>query len=227
MKEHYGQIFVFYNDYIKPDNIDQKEIPYSLVKVENAGISGTGFLLRTAKQVLCISCNHVFQNDTEKCTFSAISEYAAEFRFLIEPKNDIIKCDYKNTSLLTAVDEVAVFEPKWEGKIPFEIRSILSIEDLIKDIKKFEGSDCICCGYSEGENQRWSNPFNLVGKTKKGYYQTKIGKGSGETCEGYSGGLVVLKSDQRCIIGIHEGRSEDDCGRIIPCLAIINKIARW
>lgn len=99
--------------------------------------------------------------------------------------------------MLLADEEVAVLLPQWNGKIPFDMHSILSIDDLCDNIDEYINSECRCCGYPENGTQRWSDVFTLVDRASAGYFQTEIAQGENPVSSGYSGGIVLTKN-KRC-----------------------------
>lgn len=224
--ECFINILTYYDACIGCINDRSKNVMYSVVKIKIGDKYGAGFLLNTSKQLVCISCNHIFQYYNGNIPITATYDYDGEYSFEIVPIKKIIKYNYQSNQNLLASEEVAVLELKWNGRIPMEIDKILSINDLCKNIQTFTKSDCICWGYPEDNVQCWSEPLYLVGQLNKGYYQTKIKDKSGDTLEGYSGGLVVLNNIDSNIIGIHEGHFGENCGRLIPCSTIIKELER-
>ena len=105
------------------------------------------------------------------------------------------------------------------------MRGFLSTEDIDSNVNEYCNSNCICCGYPNGM-QCWSDPFILIGSCGRGYYQTKINEGTNLICNGYSGGIIVLRDNRTRVLGIHEGRSMEVIGRMIPNTVILNELER-
>lgn len=217
----FSKIKVCYNYYIHPNTIDTKDIAYSIVKVICGDVYGTGFMLRKSDKIVCITCNHLLQAIKEHQP-QGLSDYNDEVNFSLKPIKDVLIVDYKKT-LLMAKDEVAILEPQLQGRIPFDMNGILSLEDLGVKRDEYYNSYCICCGYPGGD-KCWSDCLQLIGSGAKGYCQTKINDDGNPVEDGYSGGIIVLENDHNCILGIHEGRKGDVNGRMISCKVILDEI---
>ena len=225
----FSSIKIYYNDYVKITDTKKevKNVTYSVVRIKCGDNCGAGLLLRTSKQVVCISCNHIFQPYFQNEKIMAISEYSSEKSFLIKPLMKVIKCDYDN-KVLPASNEITILSPCWNGRIPFDISRILSVDDLNITIEDYLGKNCICCGYPRGGTQQWSDAIKLINRSSKDYYQTRIIDQANEKenmdFQGYSGGIIVPEDNQNCVIGIHEGRFQEKKGRVIPCSVIKEKL---
>lgn len=222
-------IKIYYNDYVKITDTKKevKNVTYSVVRIKCGYNCGAGLLLRTSKQVVCISCNHIFQPYFQNEKIMAISEYSSEKSFLIKPLMKIKKCDYNN-KVLSASNEITILSPCWNGHIPFDISEILSVDDLNIAIEDYLGKNCICCGYPGGGTQQWSDAIKLINRSSKEYYQTSIidqvNDKENIDFKGYSGGIIVPEDNLNCVIGIHEGRFQEKKGRVIPCSVIKEKL---
>lgn len=126
---------------------------------------------------------------------------------------------------MIAKDEVAILEPQLQGRIPFDMTGILSLEDLDVKSDEYYNSYCTCCGYPNGD-KCWSDCLQLIGSGAKGYCQTKINNDGNPVEDGYSGGIIVLQNNHNCILGIHEGRMGKINGRMIPCSVFLDEIKR-
>lgn len=222
----FDSITIYKNKHIKTD-ISKKDISYSIVKIVGGSEWGTGFLVKTNNQILCITCNHVLSKAMGN-NLVAISSYHNIIEFPIVPIKEIIQCDCDSKSL-SAADEIAVLVPKWNGKIPFDINGLISIDDLHVDLTLNLPSDCYCYGYSDKNRceynvskcLRYENDMTLAG----GYFETSLITAFGDKIVGgYSGGLITLCDNPNCIIGVHEGRNGDQKGRMISCSTIYNVI---
>lgn len=221
----FSKVKVYYNNYVHPNNIEIKDVVYSVVKITCGSDFGTGFLFRMPDQILCITCNHLLQSIAEHQP-QAISDYNDEIIFSLKPIKDVTIFNYGENNLLTAQEEVAILKPQFQGRIPFDMNSILSLENFDNTINNYYNSDCICCGYPD-EEQCWSDSFKLVRNGAKGYCQTRIKSTDNPVQQGYSGGIIVLANNSNCILGIHEGRRYDDTiGRMIPCEIILEQIKK-
>ena len=110
---YFDKVVVCKNKYIKM-NTSEKNASYSIVKIVGDSGWGTGFLVKTNHQILCITYNHVLSKSENNC-FKAISSYQNFTEFTVIPIKEVIKCDYDNESL-KASDEIAVLTPQWDGK---------------------------------------------------------------------------------------------------------------
>lgn len=224
--EVFAKVTTYYNEYIKPDSNGKKDVTYSIVKIKCGSKWGTGFLLRTSDQIVCVTCNHVLTS-VNHCQLIAVSSYFDEEGFQVTPLKEIVSYDYSQ-SALSAFDEISILIPQWNGRILFDANNILSLEDLTSNINNYIGQECVCCGFHSFETLEydWSDSIKLGNRVAKGYYNTKIdNNGENPVREGFSGGIIVLNdNDLNCIIGIHE-RHEGNDGRLIPC-SIINKVIR-
>jgi len=198
--------------------VSKKNISYSIVKIVGGSEWGTGFLVKTNNQILCITCNHVLAN-TKSNNFMAISSYKDIIEFPIIPIKKVIECDYENKSL-SASDEIAILAPQWNGKIPFAIDSIISIDDLRSNLSLDIPCNCLCYGYPCIDNYEYNLSTCLQFENNvalsRGYYETIIIEDAQDEIEGgYSGGIIVPRDNPNYIIGIHEGRHGDRKGRMI------------
>ena len=216
----YAQILIFYNNYIHHDNLVKKDLSYSVVKIKNGSKIGVGFLFRLNNEVVCITCNHLCQGNKKDKTIYAISEYEKEYSFSLFPIKLITDFDYKKGEVLQAEKEVAILSPQWDGKIPFDIKNIISIDNLYLEIENCLNESCTCLGFPSENVQLWSDPMRVHKRITYGYYQTNLPESNGKVCEGYSGGIVTTYNNNKCLIGIHEGRYGDNYGRLIPCSEI-------
>ena len=109
--------------------------------------------------------------------------------------------------LLPAESEVAVLEPLWNMRIPYNLDCIISIDALNCIPSENIGKECQCCGCINGSNRLWKYSLNLVGPSDVGYYQIddphKVLK------NGYSGGITILDPMNPVILGMHKGRILD------------------
>lgn len=225
-ESNFDRIIVCKNEHIIAD-ASKKNISYSIVKIVGGSEWGTGFLVKTNNQILCITCNHVLSSAKDN-HFVAVSSYHNIVEFPIVPIKEIIQCDYGSKSL-NASDEIAVLVPKWNGKIPFDIDGLISIDDLRSDLILNLPYDCFCygypnqnsCEYNLSKCLRCENDVTLAG----GYFETSIiTDHEDKIVGGYSGGLITLRDKPNCIIGIHEGRNGDHKGRMISRSTIYNVI---
>lgn len=217
----FSNVTTYYNRYIHPENTQKKDVTYSIVKVLCEKKWGTGFLIRTSNHIVCITCNHVLVTD-EQCQITAVSSYADTTKFIISPIKKIISCDYTK-EVLEAEDEVAILKPQWDGRIPYDIDSILSLEDLNAAVDCKTAINCSCCGYPniESHDYSWSDCLQTcLRRMARGYYETTIDSNKENLVgAGYSGGIILFDNDSNGIIGIHEGR-KDNKGRMISCSTI-------
>lgn len=218
----FSKVRTYYNSYVHPNVVHTKDVAYSVVRITCGDAFGTGFLLRTHNNIVCITCNHILLS-IEDHKAEAISVYNDEIRFLLQPIKKIKIVDEE--TLLPASEELAILKPELKGRIPIDMRGILSVDDLNCTINEYFNSDCICCGYPNGE-QCWSDSFRLIGSSSKGYFQTRISESDNSVKTGYSGGVIVLEYEQNRILGIHEGRYGGANGRMIPCGVILDELKR-
>lgn len=224
----FSNIITYYNSYIPPEYTEKKEVAYSILKILCDGKWGTGFLIRTPSQILCITCNHVLSSNKE-CEITAISSYKTTTKFTVSPIKKIISYNYdENKNVLDAEDEVAILKPQWDGKIPFDFDSILSLEELKMEISLNSILNCSCCGYFDCNTLEysWSDNMKAGKRIAKGYYETIIDDNKENSVKGgYSGGIITLYNDSNYIIGIHEGHVRENRGRMISC-STISKVIR-
>lgn len=214
----YSCIEVFYNKYIQYNRRPHKNFVYSVVEITNGSRKGVGFLLKYKDQVVCISCNHIF-HEHKTNPITAVSVCEKNYSFGLSPKKEIIDFDYDN-GILHAKDEVAILSPQWDGKIKYSINDLITFDDLNFEIEQFFNGECSCYGLTDDLMLRWSAPFRVLDSTNYNYYQTMIEKVEGKVGSGFSGGLVRSNENIDCIIGIHEGHFDADCGFIISCSEI-------
>ena len=219
----FTQILVFYNKFIHHNNIGINDYSYSVVKIKNGSKIGAGFLFKYKNEVVCITCNHLCQEYINDKTIYAISEYDEKYSFSLSPIKPIINFDYKK-GVLSAKKEVAVLSPQWGGKIPYDLKNIISIDNLNLVTEQYLNEPCTCLGFPSENVQCWSDPMQVHKRINYGYYQTNLPKSNGKVCEGYSGGIVTIDNNNNCLIGMHEGRFGDDNGRLIPCSEIIESL---
>lgn len=192
------------------------KIAYSQLRVSCGKHTGLGLLLRLSDRVVCLSCNHLFEDYSLENPAKAISAYCPDITFNLKPLTEIRQ--YSGDGILSAEDEALVLEPCWNGNISFEVSRLVSIEDLADaSVSK----DCTCYGCNEDGQMKWIYSIHVAGPIGKGYYQ--IGGEIGQIQSGCSGGVYVQSGTQSelRIIGIHDGRF-DDCeqARMIPWSSI-------
>ncbi len=220
----FSEIRIYCNDYIQPIETNEKDVAYSVVKITCGDMIGTGFLFKSKEKVICVSCNHLFTQYSESVPL-AISNYSKEFQFLLKPLKDIVINDY-DTKTLPASKEVAILTPLFKGRIPFDLEFILTEDDISDTISQYINLQCRCCGYPKGE-QCWSDIVKIVGTTSGEYYQTDIATDENHPIkEGYSGGVIVPNNMLKPVLGIHEGRTESETGRMIPGRIILSEIKK-
>lgn len=97
--------------------------------------------------------------------------------------------------------------PLWSTHIPLDVQKIISIHDLSSDFTSYTNQSCQCCSCINGNQRVWIEQIRLIGATDAGYCQAedKQGKLKG----GCSGGVLILSSDKKTIVGIHKGRIVD------------------
>lgn len=215
---------VYYNYYVKPNVIETKDPAFSVVKVVCGARTGTGFFFKTENRIVCITCNHILLS-INNSNAQAIYNYSDDMKFLLNPVKKITIVD-ENT-LLSAQDEIAILEPDFQGRIPFDVDGFLSAKDIDCELAKYFSSNCICCGYPNGD-QCWSDHFVLIGSSTKGYFQTKINKEDKNSVQnGYSGGIIIACKNPQSVLGIHEGRQRTVNGRMISGKIILDEIERY
>lgn len=224
---HVNSIIRYYYEYVKPSILDYSiydRAVYSTVKIQCGTERGTGFLLRTDKKIVCVSCNHVFQNINSYQALAS-SQHSKNVIFSLSEIKPFYEFDYKD-GILDARKEIAIYEPEWKGNIIYDYNYFLTVEDFSLNIYDYLNSICTCCGYPDDSIRKWSNGFKLIGKTDFNYYQTRVGGEENDVGSGYSGGLVFLENNKNCIIGFHEGRTPDGYGLIIPSYIIKEELER-
>lgn len=216
-ESNFDRIIICKNKHIMAD-ISKKNISYSIVKIVGGSKWGTGFLVKTNNQVLCITCNHVLSNSKDN-HFMAVSSYQDITKFPIIPIKKVIECDYKKESL-SASDEIAILVPQWDGKIPFDIDNIISIDDLCSNLLLDIPCECLCYGYPNEDSYEYNLSkclrFENNVVLSRGYYETSIIADDEDIIDGgYSGGIIIPCDNPNYIIGIHEGRNGGHKGRMI------------
>ena len=181
-------------------------IAYSQIKVSCGKYEGLGLLVRLSDQVICLSCNHIFTDNSTENKPHAVSAYSPEIEFDLHPLTEIRRYQ-SNSYTLPAEEEIALLEPCWNGDIPFDLSMLVSMDDwsdVVADEK------CKCHGCNNKGHMKWVSSIHVEGAISKGYYQIN-GDGDKDLDEiqnGFSGGTYVKIDSQAMpqIIGIHEGR---------------------
>ena len=205
-------IIKYSNETLLLNGNPEMRVSNSVVKIECGNSVGAGLLVKTDNQIVCITCNHIVANylNNNKIISTMVASKNAVFDLIpikpIMPDNDKPHAAY----------EVAILEPQWNGKIPFDINKLISLNDLC-DIYQEE---CDCCGFPPPDNDFiWVKVF-VSRALHDGYMQLN----NVNTIEkGFSGGVLVNKSNK--IVGIHEGRFNDmNNGIMIPSSIIKEEI---
>lgn len=192
----------------------EMRVSNSIVKIECGNSIGTGILIRTDNQVVCVTCNHIVSDYivpgcSNKITATMIASNNATFDLI--PIKEILS-DIENPP---AEYEVAILEPQWGGKIPFNIDQLMSLNHLY-DISN---ATCDCCGFPNNEF-RWEANIKISRSLTNGYKQLN---NVDNIEEGFSGGSFV--DSQNKFYGIHEGRFNDmKNGKMIPSSIIKKEI---
>lgn len=207
-----------------------ERVVYSRLKVSCGRTQGLGFLMRLSDRVVCVSCNHIFTEYSEKDGASAVSSYDPEIKFSLRPLTSTRpypKQSLENIQLLPARKEVILLEPCWKENIPFVLCELVSSEDW--DMPEVNAK-CKLCGCDNAGELKWVSSIHVAGPSSKGYYQVDedrdtTGSPLSEIQEGASGGVYVSTEPSAKIIGIHEGRfDEGQKVRMIPWKAVLDAI---
>lgn len=204
-------------------------IAYSQLKVKCGKKQGLGLLLRLSDRVVCISCNHIFVESSQKGSPYAESAYAPGEDFSMKILTPIHSYHF-DTEILPAQDEIILLEPCWDGNIPFDLCMLISLEDWADPETD---AKCKCYGCNSEGLMKWVSSIHVGGAISKGYYQIDDDANHlDEIEEGFSGGIYV-KSDPKTeqkIIGIHDGRFDGYTrARMIPSAPVrttIDKLFR-
>ena len=174
------------------------KLHYSQIKVKCGNKCGLGVLIRCPTRVLCVSCNHIFTEYSEKHYVEAESAYDANFKFNLVPLSEIRKNEnihrYPHAS-----EEVVFLEPHWNGDIPFKVSNLISEVDGRNLSNERE---CMLYGCNSDKQTMWFHKLQALGGVDQGYRQIN-GKDIENIGEGCSGGIYVQDD---YIVGIHAGR---------------------
>lgn len=198
-----------------PSLIDR--LNYSQLMISCGEDEGLGLLMRLSDRVVCLACNHTFISYSEENEPHAFSVCDIDVSFLLRPFTCIHPYQFDN-EVLPVQDEVILLEPCWNGDIPFDISTLVSLEDWADPEVDAE---CKCFGCNSENLMKWVGSLRLRGPIPKGYYQVDADAGQDlkEIQEGFSGGAYVridAQGDSK-IVGIHEGRFDRlKRGRMIP-----------
>lgn len=211
---------------IAPNPSLMDRVAYSQLKVRCGQNRGLGLLLRLSDRVVCVSCNHIFADYSEKDETCAASDYTPDETFPLRPLT-CIHSYQSDTHILPAQDEVILLEPCWNGKIPFDLSMLISPNDW--DDPKVD-TKCKCYGCNDEDQMKWVSSIHVGGTSSKGYYQIDADsdKDLDEIQTGFSGGTYVRVDTQSGsqIIGIHEGRFDGRTkARMIPRAPVQSAIA--
>ena len=118
-------------------------IAYSQIKVSCGKYKGLGLLVRLSDQVICLSCNHIFTDNSTENKPHAVSAYSPEIEFDLHPLTEIRRYQ-SNSYTLPAEEEIALLEPCWNGDIPFDLSMLVSMDDW-SDVVADEKCKCHGC----------------------------------------------------------------------------------
>lgn len=200
----------YLNESLQLNGNSEMKVNNSIVKIECGNSVGAGLLVKSNSQVVCITCNHIISDcSNKKITATMIVSNNATFDLLP------IKGIMPNIKNSTAAYEVAILEPQWNGKIPFDVNKLVSLNDF----NNVAEGTCRCCGFPN-KKMHWESGINVSWAIDDGYIQLD---NIDNIEKGFSGGAIIDSNNK--IIGIHKGRFDNGkYGKMIPVSEIINEI---
>lgn len=230
-ESQYAQIVTYNN----PVNFDKQptgcERLFRSTVMINCGPSvGMGFLVKTTNKVVCVTCNHVVNVQSEDD--QSITAQNGQSSFELGPIKPICT-SADNLERLSAECEVAILDPLWYMDIPYDLDGIISIDELDTPLEEFIDKACRCCGCVNRSNRIWKNDLVVSGPSDDGYYQ--IADPKRELRDGCSGGIII-DTRKSTLLGIHKGRivdkydtkkEKDEFALIIPGVIIKKEIEKW
>lgn len=219
---NFRDVRIYYNSYESVPSTDKKDPTYSTVWITCGSKNGAGFLVKLKNCVVCVTCNHILAECNESKPM-AESGGMQHITFGLSLTDEYKK--YPNDNLLSALDEAVISIPEWENNIPYDISSILELDDLEYCMENHSGQDTYCYGRIKGATPHWRHAGTIVGPQGTGYFQMDIENYNRTVDKGFSGGLVRTENNN-VLVGIHEGSMGQHMGRLIPCRIIKEKIER-
>lgn len=225
MNPAYSQIVTFTNDRIVPStNSILEAITFSTVALQCGEHFGVGLLVRTKNRVVCVTCNHLLSKYNDDMEIKALSNNGISFK--LKP----LRSTRITNGPKTASEDVAILEPLWDIKIPYDVQSLLTTDALNTELTKDINDICQCYVCINGENLVWKNNLVLRGPIGNEYYQIDTPKNVLKS--GCSGGVIITNPQNPTILGIHKGcitdiaNGEDKYPQMIPCPIIIKEIRK-
>lgn len=227
---NYAQIVTFYNSPLPiAEQNNFAKVFYSTVILNCGPASGMGFLVNTGNRIVCVTCNHILESYTKNK--SVIKATTDNLSFDLKPIKPI--CTLQDPQkLLSAEEDVAVLEPVWHMRIPYNHDCLISIDALDCTLSDNTGKECQCCGCINKSNRLWHDNLKLVAPSDVGYYQ--INDPDKALKEGCSGGIAILNPMNPIILGMHKGRIQDTdkpsngtYPLLIPSTIIKVQIKKW
>lgn len=195
---------IFYNRPLPIISDNAERVFNSTVIIKCGKDEGMGLLVRTDNRVVCVTCNHEIKEYSDSIPITAYVDNQLSFQLKPIKKIQLSK---QPKVLNPAEREIAILAPLWSTHIPLDVQKIISIHDLSSDFTSYTNQSCQCCSCINGNQRVWIEQIRLIGATDAGYCQAedKQGKLKG----GCSGGVLILSSDKKTIVGIHKGRIVD------------------
>lgn len=150
-------------------------------------VIATGFLLRYDGKVFCISCQHIDKGETELFAKLMYGEFC--FRIKKINKSPI---NTSNGIAIKAIDEVAIFEPRFfdkESEYQWIDNSRVFSEDNFKSMN--ESNELKCYGYHRPDRDKsgkWEIIESISGEIDGEYYELDS---KNQLSPGFSGAAVI------------------------------------
>lgn len=219
--------FRFSRFYVKMPCTTESKILYSLVLINSDQNPGMGVLVKCSDRIVCVSCNHVF-NDFPNNHYAQFYQNRGLNSFALKlGENESIKSYRDDSDLLCAEDELIILEPCWDGRIPLDADLLVTPGDF----SQLQKNNTDCSIYALNENVE-TQIYSLIVRQEieKGYYQLDCRDKDDEALnkKGWSGGVYFQDNTNSTIIGIHYGRFDEQRRiRMIPSNLIKNILEKY
>lgn len=191
------------NFYSLDDRMTLSRSDYSTVKVfacekEPNSISGTGLLIAHRNTIFCVTCQHIFEeNSTENIT---IMLKGGKKRFEAKLLN---KHKLPEGELCSAQDDVLILQLEQMGLIEIDHDKVFSSNCIISETE-VQGKNFKVFGYPDPVGSIINN-ISFSGIGDNNYYLLKT---SDERIEPGFSGAVVVSSDEDQMLGMHSSHQQ-------------------
>lgn len=176
-------------------------------------VSGTGVLIAHKNIIYCVTCQHLFDENTLGSTFIRLKSDNRRFKAKLLNKNEVPKGIF-----CPAQDDVLILQLEQKGLFEIDHDKVFSSDCIVSETqdKKFK-----VFGYPDPVGCIINN-ISFLGFGDNNYYLLKTPE---ERIERGFSGAVVVSSDKEKMLGMHSSHQQNTI-RVIPIKQITKKIEK-